>query len=573
VAEPDNNELLVRYARDRSEEAFAALVARHVNLVYSVALRLVADSHQAQDITQAVFLLLAKKAGGLSPKVILSGWLYRTARLTAANYLRMENRRQRREQEVYMQSSLNEPEPDLWAQIAPELDAAMEHLGARERDAVVLRFFEGKSLKEVGSTLGASEAAAQKSVERALKKLRDFFTRRGLTLSVTALMGALSLHAVQAAPAGLTGSIMAAGIAHGTDASGPSLALMKSTLKLMTWLKIKTAALTGLSTVLIAGAATVTVAQVEKTMTHETRLPDLATTVTPSSAKSLPVIGKTHLSALSKQASAEPVQNDPASIASGHDAPAQVTPVAPKDAAAYIQRGRDYLNDGDYDRAIADFTQALQLDPNSAAAYFSRGRANKLKGNYEQALADYNEAIRLNPKMFAAYVNRGQIYNMADEYDQAIADFNQAIQLDPARPIPYLNRGVAAGSKGEYAKAKADFTSALEIQPDFSPAYNNLAWLLATCPQADFRNGKEAVENATKACALSNWKNINQLDTLAAAHAEAGDFDNAVKWETQVLGTPDLAPEDVAIAKDRLSLYQAHQPYHRKPPTSSADNP
>ena len=144
--------------------------------------------------------------------------------------------------------------------------------------------------------------------------------------------------------------------------------------------------------------------------------------------------------------------------------------------------------------------------------------------------------------------------------------------FDPERPIPYLDRGVAYGAKAEYDKAVADFNSALELDPDFSPAYNNLAWTLATCPQAALRNGQQAVQDATKACALSGWNNINQLDTLAAAYAEAGDFENAVNWETKVLATPNLAPEDAAIAKDRLALYQAHQPYHRKATVSSPNN-
>ena len=567
MAEPDNNELLARYARDRSEEAFAALVARHVNLVYSVALRHVADPQQAQDITQAVFLLLAKKAGSLSPQVILSGWLYRTARLTAANYLRMENRRQRREQEVHMQASLNEPEPDLWAQIAPELDAAMGHLGPRERDAVVLRFFEGKSLREVGTALGASEAAAQKSVERALKKLRDFFARRGLSLSAAALMGALSVHAVQAAPAGLGESIMAAGIAHGTVAGGPSLALMKSTLKLMTWLKIKTVAVAGLSAVLIAGAATVTISQVAKNRAQESRSADVAIA---SAATPLPITKKERPSVLNKQDDAEsPGDEKGGPVARNQDVAA--APVDSQDATAWIRRGKLDLASGDDDHAIADFNQALRLDSGSAAAYFGRGRAGKLKGDYAQALADYNDALRLNPSMVAAYVNRGQIYNMAHDRNRAIADFDQAIRLDSQRPIPYLDRGVAHVAKGDYAQALTDFDAALKLEPDLASACNNRAWLRATCPDAAFRNGPQAVENAMKACALSNWKNISQIDTLAAAYAEAGDFDNAVKWETQVLATPGLAPEDVAIAKDRLALYQAHQPYHRKPPANSSE--
>jgi RNA polymerase sigma factor (sigma-70 family) len=561
--ESGDNELLAQYARINSEEAFAVLVARHVNLVYSVALRHVANPHQAEEITQVVFLILAKKAGSLSPNTVLTGWLYRTARLTAANYLRIENRRQRREQEAYMQSLTNESQADAWTQIAPILDAAMEHLGTRERNAVLLRFFEAKSLKDVGDALGASEAAAQKSVERALKKLRNFFTKRGITLSAATLLGVLSTHTVQAAPAGLAESVMSAGITKGAAVSGPSWVLLKSTLKVMTWLKIKTAVVATVSTILIVGTATVTVAQIQKTLVGNSR-PSESSNAVPSSPSNGPLqIQKIQPSVLSKQSSAEPlatIQNSPSENQVDGGAAPQGNP---QDAAAYLKRGRIYLNQGDYDQAIADFNQALQLDPKSAGAYFSRGRANKLKGNYDQALADYNQAIQFNPQMVAAYVNRGQIYNMADRYDDAIADFNQALQRDPERPIPYLDRGVAYGAKSDYDKAIADFSSALALDSDFSPAYNNLAWLLATCPQPAFRDGKKAVEYATKACELSQWSNINQIDTLAAAYAEAGDFENAVKWESQVLTTPNLASEDAAIAKDRLALYQAHQPYHR----------
>src|SRR5271169_2843308 len=135
----DDLTLLREYARRNSEAAFAELVARHVNLVYSVALRQVRDPHLAEEITQAVFIILARKAKSLGPKTILPGWLCRTARYVSANALTMQRCRQRREQEAFMQSTLNEPEPDVWRQIAPLLDDALGRLGQKDHDALVLR--------------------------------------------------------------------------------------------------------------------------------------------------------------------------------------------------------------------------------------------------------------------------------------------------------------------------------------------------------------------------------------------------------------------------------------------------
>ncbi len=183
MTEPDDHQLLAGFARENSEAAFATLVQRHINVVYSTALRSTGNSHAAEEITQAVFIILARKANNLSRKIVLSGWLYQTTRLTAANFLRTEIRRQKREQEAYMQSTLNESEPEVWRQIAPLLDDAISRLGEKDRNAVVLRFFENKNLREVGAALGASEDAAKMRVNRALEKLRKFFTKRGVTLS------------------------------------------------------------------------------------------------------------------------------------------------------------------------------------------------------------------------------------------------------------------------------------------------------------------------------------------------------------------------------------------------------
>src|ERR1700753_1358683 len=157
MQELDDNDLLREYAERGSEEAFTTLVHRHINKVYSVALRHTRDPHQADEITQAVFVILARKSRSLSPRVILSGWLYQTARLTAVTFIRGNIRRARREQEAHMRTILNENESEHWAQIAPLLDNAMSGLNETDRNAVVLRFFDGKSMKEVGAALGANE--------------------------------------------------------------------------------------------------------------------------------------------------------------------------------------------------------------------------------------------------------------------------------------------------------------------------------------------------------------------------------------------------------------------------------
>jgi RNA polymerase sigma factor (sigma-70 family) len=141
MQELDDNALLKRYTDQNSEEAFAALVARHINKVYSVALRHTRNPHQAEEITQAVFVTLAKKARHLRKDVVLSGWLYLTARLSAVTFIRSEIRRARREQEVFMQNVTNETESDVWPQIAPLLDTAMTELNEDDRLAIVLRFF------------------------------------------------------------------------------------------------------------------------------------------------------------------------------------------------------------------------------------------------------------------------------------------------------------------------------------------------------------------------------------------------------------------------------------------------
>jgi len=224
----DDSILLKEYVEHGSEEAFATLVARHVNKVYSIALRHTRNTHQAEEITQAVFVILARKSRHLSERVILSGWLCRTARLSSVTFVRSEIRRARREQEAHMQNLLNESEPEVWPQIAPLLDTAMAGLSETDHDAVALRFFDGKSMKEIGAALGASEDATKMRVNRAVEKLRLFFTRRGIVCSAAALTAALSANSVQAAPVGLAVKISTAVALSGTTIATTATAVTKA---------------------------------------------------------------------------------------------------------------------------------------------------------------------------------------------------------------------------------------------------------------------------------------------------------------------------------------------------------
>ncbi len=224
----DDMTLVQEYVQSNSEQAFATLVSRHINLVYSVALRQLGDASLAEEVSQAVFIILARKARSLSPKTILSGWLCRTARYVSADTWRNQRRRQSREQESHMQSILNQPDSAAWNQIAPLLDEALNCLGEKEHDAVVLRFFDDKDLKQVGAAMGTTEDAARMRVNRGLEKLRKFFTKRGVTMSAAAIAGAVAANSVQAAPAGLAGAVTTAALSGTTITTAAVLAATKA---------------------------------------------------------------------------------------------------------------------------------------------------------------------------------------------------------------------------------------------------------------------------------------------------------------------------------------------------------
>jgi tetratricopeptide (TPR) repeat protein len=228
-------------------------------------------------------------------------------------------------------------------------------------------------------------------------------------------------------------------------------------------------------------------------------------------------------------------------------------------AVAYNNRGIAYDRSGDPKHAVADYSEAIKIDPSYAAAYNNRGLAHANQGELKQAIADFDQAIRFDSKFAVARNNRGVVYDQTGNLARAEQDFSGAIQLDPKFAEAYGNRGNILRRQGKYEQALKDFDQAVKFAPNDGAGYNNRAWLLATCPDEKHCDGKAAVTAATKACELSKWKNPDWLDTLAAAYARAGDFDEAAKYESQAIEhAPEAQRSDMNA---RLELYRSGKAY------------
>ena len=231
----------------------------------------------------------------------------------------------------------------------------------------------------------------------------------------------------------------------------------------------------------------------------------------------------------------------------------------PKDGAAYITRGIVRKKRGDCDKALADYDEAIRLDPKNALAFSNRGMSWDDKGEHNRAIADYTEAIRLDSEYATPYLSRGIAWNEKEDYGKAIADFDKAIQLAPYWSLIYFNRASACFHQGDYDRSITDFAVWLRSSPQDVDALHVLALILAACPHDKCRDGKRAVALATKACQLGDWSEPEVLDTLAAAYAEVGDFDNAVKWQQTALELTSDGNKD--RYGRRLNLYKSRKPY------------
>jgi len=232
----------------------------------------------------------------------------------------------------------------------------------------------------------------------------------------------------------------------------------------------------------------------------------------------------------------------------------------PDDADAYHLRGAVRQQAGDGDGAEDDFSAAVARDPGHGPARLGRAVCRFLRKDFAGVVADCDAAIRLLPNLARVFELRGSALKMLGRPDEALHDFDEAVRLAPQAAMPFNYRAGAHYARRDYAAAARDHLEALKRDPRSAATFNQLGWVWATCPDPDVRSGPRAKECATRACELTEWAEAGYLDTLAAASAECGEFDEAVRWQEKALG---LVAGDAAKEADyetRLELYRRGKP-------------
>lgn len=237
----------------------------------------------------------------------------------------------------------------------------------------------------------------------------------------------------------------------------------------------------------------------------------------------------------------------------------QAVQISPRDEVSYLNLAAVYMAQGKYDLALRDYDAAIQLNAKNARNYEQRAIARRLKEDYPAAAKDFTTAIELDPKSVSAWMGRGYVWFLLGKHQAAVDDFTSAIELSPKEAMAYNNRGYNLQQLGKIREAIEDFDRCIALDPEYGQSYQNKAWLLATSSDDSIRDGQEAVRLATKACELSQYKDIQDLQVLAAAFAENMQFDRAIGWQEKVVSA--ASGDEKLEAQKMLELFKAEKPY------------
>jgi len=237
---------------------------------------------------------------------------------------------------------------------------------------------------------------------------------------------------------------------------------------------------------------------------------------------------------------------------------------------AFHNRGVSYALEGKTEDAIADFDRVIELNPRYANAYFNRGEMEYETGQLEEAIGDYTKAIGLAPDDSAAWNSRGYAYFQVGKHREAVRDFTEALRMDPKNAAALTNRADLFAKLGYYAEALRDYRRAIEIDPNLGRTQQRVAWLIATCPDEDLHDADLALATAERAIELDGEDDPKYLDTLAAAHADAGQFDEASRIVSKAIRM--VPRRDSEPYRARLALYQQQKPY-RLPVRARREDP
>jgi len=481
MSEFSDQELLQDYRLRKSEAAFATLVQRHVKLVYSVALRQVGVPANAEEITQLVFIVLARKADGLRPGTVLEGWLHETTRLTSLSFLRGERRRRLREQEVYMQSTLPEDTDDAWNQFAPLLDEGLSRLKAVDRDAVMLRFFKNQSLREVSAGLNLNEAVTQKRVHRAIEKLRLFFAKRGVVSSAAVVAAAISKNSVHAAPAALANTATTLALAPGVAVQAGALAALPKILELMTVSTAKTALAIGvIGTLAVTGVykghqASVLKERVQSLEQEQTE-PAAQLTALREQNRQLREQHAQLQQTLSQQQ--QPQKSSSSDSAVNNDAPsnqqsaaAAAREKAAKEKETALADAREFITKNDQGRALLIDIGRAQIARNYAAFY----QMAQLSTAQIEEFENQTNAYWLSKTVMTPTSIHPDKSVLPDEQARAVlgeAGFAQFQQFQRMQPVQGVVNGIASLTS-DTPLSREQSAKLLAIVANASPAYQS----------------------------------------------------------------------------------------------------